>query len=99
MSFSDKFKKDSSKVLEKKSNSFADRFGNKDNGEMDIKKYKKNTNNDSDDLVRQEKLYLVTGKDDGRDAWYYILIPKLREPLFLKDIKRNQEKCANNSIQ
>jgi hypothetical protein len=86
MSFSDKFKKDSSKALEKKSGSFSDRFGSSSPG-MDIKKYKKE---ESDDLLRQEKLYLVTGKDDGRDAWYYMLVPKLREPLFLKDIKRTK---------
>ena len=86
MSFTDKFKQEKSKNLEKKSGSFADRFGN-NNKPMKTVKHKKE---DNEDLTRQEKLYLVTGKDNGRDAWYYILVPKLKEPLFLRDIKKTK---------
>jgi hypothetical protein len=39
-------------------------------------------------VSRGELVYLVNGKDAGEDAWHYILVDKLKLPLFLAKIKQ-----------
>ena len=36
---------------------------------------------------RGEQVYLVRGKDDGRQAWYYVFVEKLKLSHFLKMIE------------
>lgn len=36
---------------------------------------------------RGEYVYLVRGKDAGRPAWHYVLIEKMKLPIFLEMVK------------
>lgn len=36
---------------------------------------------------RGDMVYLVRGKDKGRPAWHYVLLDKLKKPMFEKTIK------------
>ncbi len=36
---------------------------------------------------RGENVYLVRGKDNGRNAWYYVLVDPLKISLFLRMIE------------
>ena len=36
-------------------------------------------------------IYLVTGKDAGKPAWYYLKVHKLKLPLLLRESQRNKE--------
>ncbi len=40
---------------------------------------------------RGELVYLVTGNDRGKRAWYYLRVEKLKLPLFLKRLKNQNE--------
>ena len=34
--------------------------------------------------MQAEQIYLVKGVDAGRNAWYYVLVERIKVPLFLK---------------
>jgi len=36
---------------------------------------------------QSELLYLVRGKDKGRVAWYYLLVDKMKQPIFTTTMK------------
>ena len=36
---------------------------------------------------KSDLIYLVKGIDDGRNAWYYVLVERLKVSLFLKALK------------
>jgi type IV secretory pathway TraG/TraD family ATPase VirD4 len=38
--------------------------------------------------IEGQKVYLVRGRDRGRDAWYYVLVNKKPQVVFEKDLKR-----------
>jgi type IV secretory pathway TraG/TraD family ATPase VirD4 len=38
--------------------------------------------------IEGQKVYLVRGKDRGREAWYYVLVNKKPQVVFEKDLKR-----------
>ncbi|MCE3255034.1 MAG: hypothetical protein K0R25_528 [Rickettsiaceae bacterium] len=38
---------------------------------------------DTDDISTADLIYLVKGIDDGRNAWYYVLVEKMKLPAFL----------------
>ena len=40
-------------------------------------------------LPLSELVYLVKGKDDGRDAWYYVLVDPEKHDKFLRDLNDN----------
>lgn len=45
---------------------------------------------------RSDLLYLIKGKDAGRDAWWYILLHnKLVAPIFLKKLRIDGEKISD----
>ena len=33
--------------------------------------------------MQAEQIYLVKGVDAGRNAWYYVLVERIKAPLFL----------------
>ncbi len=45
-----------------------------------------------------EQVYLLRGKDSGRDAWYFILVDKMKVPLFKKASKTPQSSFKLNSF-
>lgn len=82
--------KDSSDNNEK---SFAQRYAKKNNFTSqkaeDLKPQKKNdpadiSNVDPKKRAQADLIYLVKGIDDGRNAWYYVLVDRPKVQLFLK---------------
>jgi len=37
-------------------------------------------------ITGRNNLFLVKGKNDGSDAWYYIMVDKLKVSLYEKDV-------------
>lgn len=87
--FSQKYKSGNSaqKILESRSEnnvhvpeqkkSFVDSLSNKD-------KMSANVLNNSTKKAEAQLIYLVKGIDAGRNAWYYVLVERLKVQLFLK---------------
>lgn len=87
--FSQKYKSGNSaqKILESRSEnaghipeqkkSFVDSLSNKD-------KMSANPINNSTKKAEAQLIYLVKGIDAGRNAWYYVLVERLKVQLFLK---------------
>ena len=45
-------------------------------------------------LSRGNLVYLVRGKDDGKPAWHYVFVDKLKQPLFLEAVESGTVDCA-----
>ena len=51
---------------------------------VDVKNQNILTPHDTQKHMLAELIYLVKGIDDGRNAWYYVLVERLKVQLFLK---------------
>jgi hypothetical protein len=47
----------------------------------------KDSNVSKDKSSKSDLIYLVKGVDEGRNAWYYVLVERLKVSLFLKALK------------
>ena len=45
-----------------------------------------------------ELVYLVHGKDKGKDAWHYLLVDKLKLAIFLQDVKSGKLDVTNYGV-
>lgn len=79
--------------------SFVEKFGNKSSGRTAESIKKEGNKSGIGDLAQKKKsssvenatksanadlVYLVKGIDDNRNAWYYVLVERLKVSLFLK---------------
>jgi len=82
MSFAEKYGKKSTNTaqkIQKKSGAGIDELLKKKKEGGQKASQMKNKKNANADLI-----YLVKGIDDGRNAWYYVLVDRLKVSLFLK---------------
>ena len=77
--------------------SFVEKYGKKSSGRTaeaikesgqsaisDLAKEKKASKNNAVKSADAELIYLVKGVDAGKNAWYYVLVERLKVSLFLK---------------
>ncbi|MDF1812837.1 MAG: hypothetical protein P1V20_11505 [Verrucomicrobiales bacterium] len=43
---------------------------------------------------RGNQVYLVRGKDRGEAAWHYVLVDKVKEPVFRQAVKNGTVDCS-----
>jgi|TARA_B110000259_G_scaffold182219_1_gene225470 hypothetical protein len=89
-SFADRYKKSSGPATEdrKSSGGFAEKYAKKDNmtaTNIGVNASPENQAKRADASL----LFLVKGIDDNRPAWYYVLIERLKLPMFKKALNDN----------
>ena len=94
-SFADKFKKSNQGSAGSMASKFAGRSSQPEKSSMSEKYKKKEAQTTAQSVSNKKKvdpkkaekadlIYLVKGIDDGRNAWYYVLVERLKLSLFLK---------------
>jgi hypothetical protein len=90
-SFTDKYKNSSSSVNpedRKSSGSFADKYAKKNN--MTANNIVADSNPETQaKRADADLLFLVKGIDDNRPAWYYVLVERLKLPMFKRALNDN----------